>query len=100
MKLKISPYAEEDLQESVSFYNSQQQDLGNTFFQEINRSFDRIKDKPALCQKVRKNLRRFTVARFPFIIFFVEKDEICYVLAVFHSSRNPRIISERYKSIK
>lgn len=100
MKLKISPYAEEDLQESVSFYNSQQQDLGNTFFQEINRSFDRIKDKPALCQKVRKNLRRFTVTQFPFIIFFVEKDDTCYVIAIFHSSRNPKIISERYKSIQ
>jgi toxin ParE1/3/4 len=100
MKLKISPFAEKDLQESVAFYNERQENLGIDFFQEISIAFERIKKNPHQFPKSRKNLRRFTVARFPFIIFFIEKDDVCYVLAIFHSSRNPKIIRERHKSVK
>lgn len=36
MKLKISPFAEQDLKDSVAFYNERRDNLGAAFFQEIN----------------------------------------------------------------
>jgi hypothetical protein len=55
------------------FINERQENLGIDFFQEISSAIERIKKNPYQFPKSRKNLRRFTVARFPFIIFLSKK---------------------------
>jgi toxin ParE1/3/4 len=98
MTLKISPFAESDLQESINFYNEQQENLGQSFLGVINETFTSIKNNPLQFPKAYKEFRRVITPRFPFIIFFVMKEDVCYVLAIFHTSRNPNIIKDRFTS--
>lgn len=97
MKLKISPFAEKDLTESIKYYNKQSEDLGNNFAEIVSETFDRIKDNPYQFPKEYKEMRKAKTERFPFKIFFVVNNSIGYILGIFHSSRNPEIIQERYR---
>lgn len=99
MKLKISPFAINDLEESFEYYNHKVEKLGNKFAEEVDNTFVQIKRNPKQFEKPYKEIRKALVNRFPFIIFFTIKNKTIYILAIFHSSRNPKIIKERYKSI-
>jgi len=39
MKIKISPFAEEDLKNSIEFYNKKQDNLGDEFAEEVAETF-------------------------------------------------------------
>jgi len=99
MKLKISPFAEKDLQESIEYYNEQKEGLGNEFAETVNYTFERIKKNPDQFPKEHKNMRKAQTEHFPFNVFFVVKDTIGYILGIFHSSRNPKTMKNRYKTI-
>ncbi len=98
MKLKISPFAEMDLLESIKFYNEQRENLGKEFYETVIDSIERIKKNPGQFPKEYKDLRKVSIKRFPFRIFFVIKDDIGYVLGIFHNSRNPNVMKARYKN--
>jgi len=98
MKLKIAPFAEMDLLESIAFYNEQRENLGKEFYEAVIDSFDRIKNNPGQFPKEYKEMRKASIKRFPFSVFFVVNDNIGYILGIFHSSRNPKIMKTRYKN--
>lgn len=97
MKIKISPFAEQDLKESITYYNEQSENLGDQFFEIINSVFSRIKDNPGQFPKSYKEMRKAKTERFPFNVYFVEKETTGYILGIFHSSRNPKVMKTRYK---
>ncbi len=99
MSLKISPFALTDLEESIEYYNLQQVNLGNNFAENINYIFERINRNSKQFPKEYKEMRKAKLNNFPFTIFFVEKDSIKYILGIFHSSRNPNTMKDRYKVI-
>ncbi len=99
MKLKISPLALIDLKESIEYYNLQQENLGDDFAGKINSTFERIKENPKQFPKEFKEMRKAQTERFPFNIFFVSRENIAYILGIFHSRRNPKILKDRYKTI-
>ncbi len=97
MKLKISPFAKNDLTESIKYYNKQRENLGGNFAEIDSETFKRIKDNPYQFQKEYKEMRKAKTERFPFKIFFVVNNSNGYILGIFHSSRNPEIIQKRYR---
>ncbi len=99
MKLKISPFALTDLEESIEYYNQQQENLGDEFAINVNFIFERIKENPKQFSKEYKEMRKAKTDKFPFNIFFVVSENIGYILGIFHSSRNPKIMENRYKKI-
>ena len=92
MNLKISPFAEEDLKESIGYYNEQQERLGDDFVESIITTLEHIKKNTEQYPKEYKEMRKAVVSRFPFNIFFVFDSAVAYILGIFHSSRNPREI--------
>lgn len=46
MNIRISPFAEIDLQESIRFYNEQKEGLGDEFAIMLNNTFERIIKNP------------------------------------------------------
>ncbi len=88
-KLLINPFAELDLQLAKEWYNLQKEELGNEFIQEITTTLTRIKLNPKQFPKIRRDIRKAIVNRFPFGIFFVVHSNTINVFAVFHNSRNP-----------
>jgi hypothetical protein len=44
MRIRISPFAEKDLQESIEFYNKQKEGLGDDFADVKDYTIERIKE--------------------------------------------------------
>ena len=99
MKLKISPFALTDLEESIQYYNLKQQNLGYEFAEIIHSTFERIKENPNQFPKEYIEMRKAKTSRFPFNVFFVVRENIGYILGIFHSSRNPKMLKDRYNTI-
>ena len=94
----VSPEAEIELTISKEFYESKQESLGKDFVKELDNTFNRIAENPEQFQKLRqKQVRKASVNRFPFGIYFAVKDNIINILAVFHYSRNPKKLKKRLK---
>ena len=97
MKLKLSPFSEEDLDESIKYFNSQKDGLAYKFVNEVVNTFNRILENHTQFPKLFKDLRKAKTSTFSFNIFFVCDDEYVYVLGIFHTSRNPKIMNSRFK---
>jgi plasmid stabilization system protein ParE len=95
-RLIISPDAEKEVKISFEFYEERKAGLGKDFVSEVNLTIERIVANPEQFIKLRnRQVRKAKVSRFPFGIYFAEKDLIISVLAVYHSSRNPRNLRKR-----
>ena len=93
--LELSAEAEQDFDNSYNYYFSKSNDIANLFYNQINSALSSIKEYPYLYQKVFANIRKFTLTKFPFVIYYqIQKSKI-QVIAVFHTSRNPQNWFER-----
>ena len=98
MRIKISPFAEHDLDMTAEWYNFQRDNLGNEFAVETSEMFERIKANPLQFSENYGKMRKAVMNRFPYSVFFVVKDENVYILGVFSASRNPNIMKNRYRN--
>jgi len=94
-RLIISDFAESDLKIAAGWYASQKEGLNLDFIDEIGRAFLRIQVNPRQFAVVRKQIRMSIVKRFPYGIYFYVTGDIINVFAVFHFSRNPKVIRKR-----
>ena len=89
------PDAEEEFKEAVWWYGNQQEGLDLEFVRCIDDAIQKIKRNPGLYPIEFENYRKKVVRRFPFkIVYEIAQDSI-YVLAVFHSRRNPEQLKFR-----
>ena len=93
--IDISEEAESDFDNSYKFYYYESPKIAETFFQRINISLEKIKKTPISFPEVHKNLRKYTVKKFPFVIYYQVVAYSIRVIAIFHTSRNPEIWNER-----
>jgi toxin ParE1/3/4 len=98
--LLINPFAELELEEAKDWYNLQQDDLGERFVKEIEKTIIRITENPFQFPKEIKQIRKAIVNDFPYSIFFYVADNLINVFAIFHSSRNPMIWKKRFRERK
>lgn len=94
-KIEISDEAEIDLDNSYEYYYNESPKVADTFFQRINMSLENIKKAPLSFPLVHKNLRKYIVKTFPFVIYYQIDGFEIKVEAIFHTSRNPEIWNER-----
>ncbi|MCP4698099.1 MAG: type II toxin-antitoxin system RelE/ParE family toxin [Gammaproteobacteria bacterium] len=81
--------------EAATQYEAQRANLGAEFIAEIDRCVALAAEQPLLFAAVHNDIRRITVHRFPFCIYFRAEENRIVVLAVFHSRRNPSIWQRR-----
>jgi plasmid stabilization system protein ParE len=93
--IQISEEAENDFDNSYEYYYDDSPNVADAFFQIINDSLEIIKKSPLSFQRIHKSLRNFTVKKFPFVIYYQVVDYTIQVIAIFHTSRNPKIWTER-----
>jgi plasmid stabilization system protein ParE len=82
--------AEKEFDDSIAYYESQREGLGQEFRATIEQYFQRIADNPEWFPKVRGEVRRF-----PFVIHFLIEAERIVILSVFHTSREPEQLKYR-----
>ena len=83
------PKAEEEFREAVWWYGNQQEGLDFEFVRCIDDAIQKIKRNPVLYPVEFDHYRKKVVRRFPFQIIYEASEKHIYILAVFHSRRNP-----------
>lgn len=94
-RIIVLPFAEQDLKDSIEFYKQISDELKSRFISVIDSSFLDIRKNPLAFRKIKHKIRKYVVTEFPFCIFYVDESEAIYVLAVFHTKRNPGIWKKR-----
>ena len=92
--------AREDLNEDALWYEQREAGLGMRFLDEVRHTLERIVADPESHPQVdqvwrRRNVRRCSVAVFPYQVIFEIRPEEIVVLAVAHGSRRPGYWSRR-----
>lgn len=97
--IKINLFAESDLKNAANWYAAQEEGLDLDFIEEIENALHRIQQNPQHFAFVKKKIRMSIVKRFPYGIYFYVSEDVVNVFAVFHFSRNPKVIRKRLKPI-
>lgn len=94
--LELSDEAEVDFDKSYEFYFEDSPKVADTFFKQINNGFENIKRAPESFPFAHKDVRKYVVKKFPFVIYYrVMETRLIQVIAVFHTSRTPEVWNER-----
>ena len=89
-KIIIRPAAEDDLEEAAAWYEARRAGLGREFLASIDQALERLKRHPDFGIPAHKTLRRTSVSRFPYGVFYQVFGEKILVVGVFHGRRAPR----------
>jgi plasmid stabilization system protein ParE len=97
VNVRVLEVARQELDEAVSYYNSQVSGLGNAFLLEAVAAIERIRQFPDAWHPLGENLRRCRLRRFPYgLIYHADKSDIL-VVAVAHTHRRPGYWRDRLK---
>jgi plasmid stabilization system protein ParE len=84
-----------EFDEAVAWYESERAGLGLEFKSVVDDTLLMIARQPMLFRRVRGEVRRAVVKRFPYSVHFLPEGARVVVLAVYHSARNPRELGRR-----
>ncbi len=82
--------AEEDLAEARRWYENRREGLGDELIEQVDATFERIRRMPLVPAVKYKNVRRVLLKRFPYAVFYHVDDDQITIIAVHHTSRDPR----------
>ena len=96
LRVTYEPEARLEFAEASAWYENQRPGLGQEFGLEFERALERAQANPERFPKARRRSRVIRLQRFTrYSIYFAVKDEEFSILAVFHSSRNPKELWRR-----
>jgi len=91
----LRPEAEADLADARSWYERQQEGLGDEFLECVGEALEKIERMPDSHRIIYHGLRRAQTRRFPFTVYYrVDADELI-VVGVLHSRRDPQVWKSR-----
>lgn len=95
--LAFFPQAEADILESIRWYNTEKAALEFDFYDQLQQTLGRISENPLHYSIRLKRVRASKVYQFPFLVYFkiYEDQKAITILAVLHTSRNPKEINKR-----
>jgi plasmid stabilization system protein ParE len=84
-----------EFDEAGDWYEKERPGLGLEFLAEIHLLIHSIASNPKQFPMLYRDVRKAVARRFPYCIYFRERDQKIVVLAVFHSARNPAVWKQR-----
>jgi toxin ParE1/3/4 len=93
MRLVLRRQAKLDLVEARRWYEERRPGLGESFVDAVDAVLAVVLDHPNLHPRVSERVRRASVGRFPYGIFYTVNGDTVRVIAVLHNARDP----ERWK---
>jgi plasmid stabilization system protein ParE len=89
--VKFHEAAELEAEEAVIWFEKEA-GLGRALREEIEDAIEKIKERPLSYPVVHlSNVRRALTHRFPYSLIFTVEEKFIFIVAVFHSSRDPMI---------
>ncbi|OGP50625.1 MAG: plasmid stabilization protein [Deltaproteobacteria bacterium RBG_13_43_22] len=95
MKVRFLTLAQQELDDTVNWYNEQVNGLGQEFLDELDRAVRRSVIFPLSCPEIEPGLRRCLLARFPYGLIYGLEGETIIIVAVAHLHRRPRYWADR-----
>jgi plasmid stabilization system protein ParE len=89
--------ARSEYDEAGDWYGQERAGLGSEFLDEIERLLQRVASNPEQFPILYRDVRKAVARRFPYCVYFRERNQHIVVLAVFHSARNPAVWQQRAK---
>jgi plasmid stabilization system protein ParE len=87
--LHFRPEIEKDLITGYLWYEEKNKGLGEEFLRVFYAQLRGISENPLLFRKVRKEIRRSILKRFPYAVYFQIENQDIIVFGLFHCARNP-----------
>jgi hypothetical protein len=98
MEVRFLEVAQQELDETVEYYNTELQGLGDQFLLEVLSSLGRIKQFPEAWHSFTQNSRRCQTRRFPYGIAYQILDSEILIIALAHLHRRPGYWLDRISS--
>lgn len=96
--LVVTPAASDDIDAAMNWYDEQEEDLGNRFIVAVQSRFDDILQSPLFPRLLSvSSIRRIHLIHWPYFIYYRIKNETIRIIAVIHTSRDPKFISSRIR---
>lgn len=91
-KLLVTAKAAYEFKKAYVWYEEQQEGLGGKLEAAVNDKLKKICKNPYHYNKTYKNFQEALIDKFPFIIVYIikEKKKEILIMAIFHTSRNPK----------
>ena len=88
--------AKREFDNAISWYEDRREGLGREFSVAVEQRLERIALSPNQFACVRGDVRRAILRRFPYPIYFIVEDDRIVVLAIFHATRAPNQLEDRF----
>jgi toxin ParE1/3/4 len=89
-RLIVDREAKAELVSAQAWYEEQRAGLGQEFYDEAVGVLERIQQDPGGgAVHLRTGARYFTTRRFPYVVYYLELDDVIWVAAVAHERRRP-----------
>lgn len=89
MQVKFLPAAQYELDEAITFYNNQAQNLGQRFLVEVLASLSRVCQYPDAWHPISDQTRRCQLKRFPYGVIYAKVGDVILVIGIGHLHRKP-----------
>ncbi len=91
----VRPQAELDLLEAQRWYEKQRPGLGARYREAVDALLQQLSKAPLIHPVVYQGIRRASVHRFPYMVYYTVEPHRIRVIACFHSRRDPDLLLAR-----
>ncbi len=90
LKVKFHPVAKQEYLDGLRWYKNHSSQLGGRFALAVKNCLEKIDRYPTAFPQVFETQRQASVAGFPYILLYEFNDDEIWLVAIFHTRRDPR----------
>jgi len=95
VQIIIKPDAETDIRQAHAWYLNLSAAVAERYLSELDEAFALLTKFPEASPVCLNSCRQYVMKRFPYLIVFEPADEVIFIHAVFHASRDRTTIVQR-----
>ena len=97
--LVVTPAAFLDINAAVEWYDEKAESLGNRFISAMESRFEDVLQSPLFSRLQNgSQVRRIYLNHWPYFIYYRVLDDSVRIIAVIHTSRDPKYVTQRISS--
>jgi toxin ParE1/3/4 len=88
--IKMLRRAERELTDATAFITAARRESGDEFAEHVRFTLDSISKQPRVHEVIQDKVRKAVIRKFSYCIYYREEADCVRVIAVHHTSRDPR----------
>ena len=93
------PEARHEMRHAANYYDDSRRGLGDRFLDAVENGVKQVQRNPYRWRKIRGEVRRCLIPRFPYGVLYVADEEQILIVAVMHLHRHPDYWLSRLEDI-